>query len=599
MVGNMEKDACRVQSDASKVCVTIDDIEVSVPRSATVLEAARIAGVDIPTLCYLELYNEIGACRICLVEVEGVDHLVAACNSPVFDGMKVRTDTQRVRSSRKMNLKLILSRHDRRCPTCFRNGTCRLQELADTMGIHEVSFKTSFDESPVDDRYPLVKEPAKCISCLRCVSVCSKVQALSVWGLVDSGSRSRVDAVAKDDCSYCGQCITHCPVGALHERSDVSRVFDAIDDPEIITIAQIAPSVRTSWHEGLGLAKDKASVGRMVAAVKSLGFDYVFDTDFAADVTIMEEGSELLDRLGKGGDGPMFTSCCPGWVRFLKARYPELVSKLSTTKSPQQIFGALAKTYYAKLLGVDPSRLFVVSYMPCVAKKAECAYPGMDAAGTGFDVDAVLTVRELTRQIKSRFLNVGLLEERDFDAPLGIASGAGHIFGVTGGVMEAALRSAYYLVAGRTLSRMPSRRFATKAPNSAGAKRLSTLRGARCALPSRAVFPTPTRFAPPYNAETYITISSRLWRAREGAREAAGSRYHEGRELAAERGGVLRAIDAKSAIRFSHENPAVQACYETFLEKPLSELAEELLHSDHADWSMPCAVCSDGTIASR
>lgn len=599
MVENVTKDAYGVQSNAPVVSVSIDGIEVSVPPSTTVLEAARIAGVDIPTLCFLERVNEIGACRICLVEVEGIDHLVAACNSPVFDGMKVKTSTQRVRSSRKMNLQLILSRHDRRCPTCFRNGTCRLQELADTMGIHEVPFRTSFDESPVDARYPLVKEPAKCISCLRCVSVCEKVQALSVWALVDSGSRSRVDAVAKEDCSYCGQCITHCPVGALHERSDVSRVFEAIDNPEVITIAQIAPSVRTSWHEGLGLSAQKASVGRMVSAVKSLGFDYVFDTDFAADVTIMEEGSELLDRLGKGAEAPMFTSCCPGWVRFLKARYPELVSKLSTTKSPQQIFGALAKTYYAKLLDVDPSRLFVVSYMPCVAKKAECAYPGMNASGTGFDVDAVLTVRELTRQIKSRFLNVELLEEREFDAPLGTASGAGHIFGVTGGVMEAALRSAYYLVTGENPQPDAFKEIRHEGAELGWREKTFDLAGRslRVAIASGLS-----------NADALCAAIGRgdvqydfveVMACPGGCTGGGGQPIHEGKELAASRGGVLRSIDAKSDLRFSHENPAVQACYETFLEKPLSELAEELLHSNHDEWNMPCAVSCNGEIVGR
>ncbi|WP_297037315.1 [FeFe] hydrogenase, group A, partial [uncultured Enorma sp.] len=430
------------------VTITIDGTAYEAPEEATILEVAREHRVDIPTLCYLREINEIGACRVCLVEVEGIDHLVAACNNKVADGMVVHTDTPRVRRARAANLQLILSRHDRRCPTCFRNGTCQLQALADRMNVHEVPYTTFFETKPIDARFPLVREPEKCINCLRCVSTCQKVQALGVWDLVDSGSRAHVDAIAEDECAYCGQCIANCPTGALHERDDTDRVFEAINDPEKVVIAQVAPAVRSSWAEMLDLGGKAPTTGRMVAAIRRLGFDYVFDTDFAADVTIMEEASELLEHIAEGVPGPMFTSCCPGWVRFVKTRYPALAGKLSTTKSPQQIFGALAKTYYAQILGIDPAKIYVVSYMPCIAKKMEAAYPGMDSTGSGPDVDAVLTVRELTRQLRSRFVNVDLLEEEEFDRPLGIATGAGHIFGVTGGVMEAALRTAYNFVTG-------------------------------------------------------------------------------------------------------------------------------------------------------
>ncbi len=569
------------------VSAKIDGVDVSVAEGTTILEAARANGIDIPTLCYLKDINEIGACRICLVEVEGVDHLVAACDNQVAEGMEVRTDTPRVHAARRTNLQLILSRHDRRCPTCFRNGTCRLQALSDAFGIHEVPYPTSFDTRPVDDRFPLVREAAKCVSCLRCVSVCSKVQRLSVWDLVDSGSRARVDAVAEGDCSYCGQCITHCPTGALHERDDVDRVARALADPDTIVIAQVAPSVRTSWGEGLAIDPQDATPGRMVSAIRRLGFDYVFDTDFAADVTIMEEGSELLHRLDE--EGPMFTSCCPGWVRFLKARHPQLVHKLSTTKSPQQIFGALAKTYYAQLLGVDASRLFVVSYMPCVAKKAECAYPGMDAGETGADVDVVLTVRELIRQLKSRFVDVALLPEEEFDAPLGVASGAGHIFGVTGGVMEAALRSAYFLVTGENPD--PD---AFADVRSEGADR--GWREKSFKLPDRTLRIAVTSGLA--NADALCTAVERgevdydfieVMACPGGCVGGGGQPIHEGQEWAAPRGGVLRGIDRESALRFSHENPSVKACYEDFLGAPLSEKAEALLHSNHLnDWSMPC-----------
>lgn len=590
-----ENEASRMRQRT--VRVVIDGVAVDAPENSTILSAARTAGVDIPTLCYLRELNEIGACRVCMVEVEGVQHLVPACNSPVSEGMKVHTDTQRVRRARRTNLQLILSRHDRRCPTCFRNGTCRLQALSERMGIHDVPFPTRFDEEPVDKRFPLVKEPAKCISCLRCVSVCEKSQALSVWALVDSGSRSRVDAVAKDDCSYCGQCITHCPVGALHERSDIAPVFDAIADPDITVIAQIAPSVRTSWHEGLGLSAEAATPGRMVAAVRKLGFDYVFDTDFAADVTIMEEGSELLHRIEAGVEGPMFTSCCPGWVRFLKARYPSMAHRLSTTKSPQQIFGALAKTYYAELLGIDPAKLFVVSYMPCIAKKAERAYPGMASTEAPSDVDAVLTVRELQRQLKSRFVNVALLDEDDFDAPLGTATGAGHIFGVTGGVMEAALRSAAFLATGENPDPDAFREIRYDGIERGWREKTFDLAGRTLRIAAASGLANADALCAAIERGEVSYDFVEVMACPGGCVGGGGQPVHEGVELAADRGAVLRGIDKESPLRFSHENPSVKACYETFLGAPLSEKAERLLHSDHAAWSMPCAIEADGTIA--
>ena len=579
----------------------IDGVDIQAREGSTILEAAREAGFDIPTLCYLKGVNEIGACRVCLVEVEGVDHLVASCDNELLDGMTVYTDSPRVRRARSTNLQLILSRHDRRCPTCFRSGTCRLQELTDHMGMHEVPFVTKFRAKPVDDRFPLVREADKCINCLRCVSVCRKVQGTSVWNLVDSGSRARVDAVRMEDCTYCGQCVTHCPTGALHERDDTEDVFAAIDDPEKIVIAQVAPAVRTAWAEGLDLGGKKPSCGRLVAALRRLGFDYVFDTDFAADVTIMEEGSELLHRLAdKGGEDrgyPLFTSCCPGWVRFVKSRYPELAENLSTTKSPQQIFGAIAKTYYAELLGVDPTRIYVVSYMPCIAKKMERAYPGMDAAGTGSDVDAVLTVRELARQLKSRFVNLKMLEEEEFDRPLGVATGAGHIFGVTGGVMEAALRSAYFLATGENPSPDAFQEVRRDGFDCGWREKTFDLAGRtlRIAVASGLGNADKLCRALVRGEASYDFVE--VMACPGGCVGGGGQPIHDGCELAAPRGKVLRGIDEESELRFSHENPAVEACYRDFLGEPLSERAEELLHSDHGDWGMPMRVTKDGAPA--
>ena len=579
------------------VTITIDGCAYEAPEEATILEVAREHRVDIPTLCYLREINEIGACRVCLVEVEGIDHLVAACNNKVADGMVVHTDTPRVRRARAANLQLILSRHDRRCPTCFRNGTCQLQALADRMNVHEVPYTTFFETKPIDARFPLVREPEKCVNCLRCVSTCQKVQALGVWDLVDSGSRAHVDAVAEDECAYCGQCIANCPTGALHERDDTERVFEAINDPEKVVIAQVAPAVRSSWAEMLDLGGKAPTPGRMVAAIRRLGFDYVFDTDFAADVTIMEEASELMARLAAGEEGPMFTSCCPGWVRFVKDRYPALAGKLSTTKSPQQIFGALAKTYYAQLLGVDPANIYVVSYMPCIAKKMEAAYPGMDSTGTGPDVDAVLTVRELTRQLRSRFVNVDLLEEEEFDRPLGVATGAGHIFGVTGGVMEAALRTAYFFATGENPDADAFHEVRHEGPERGWREKAFDLPGRQLKIAVASGLANADALCRALERGEARYDFVEIMACPGGCVGGGGQPIIEGINLSADRGCTLRIIDEQSELRFSHENPAVKACYDGFLGEPLSERAEELLHSDHAAWTMPLRVTAGGAVA--
>ncbi len=442
------------------VKLTIDNCEVVVPEHTTILDAAKSVGIQIPTLCYLRDLNEIGGCRVCVVEVEGCDQLVAACNNYVLDGMVVHTNSPKAREARRTNVQLLLSQHDSRCTSCVRSGNCNLQTIANDLGIFYLPYEQHLAREGWDFDFPIIRDNDKCIKCMRCIKVCESVQGLGIWDLTNRATHTAVGTrgrapIGKTDCVACGQCITHCPTGALRERDDTEAVFDALADPDKIVLVQIAPAVRSAWGEELGIPREEATVERLACALRRVGFEYVFDTDFSADLTIMEEGSELLERLGKAAKGegdsrgwPMFTSCCPGWVRFVKARYPEFVDSLSTSKSPQQMFGAVAKTYYAKVLGVEPERLFVVSVMPCTAKKAECALSSMVGEDGAPDVDVALTVREMVRMIRASHVSVGTLVEEPLDTPLGFGTGAGVIFGATGGVMEAAVRSAYYLVTG-------------------------------------------------------------------------------------------------------------------------------------------------------
>jgi len=440
------------------VTLTINDTQVSVPEGTTILDAAASAGIEIPNLCYLKGVNEISACRVCCVEIEGEGKLVPSCNNVVREGMVIHTNSPRVREARRTNVELILSQHDSTCATCVRSGTCRLQKVATDLGVLAVPYPPDLARGKKvswTTTFPLCRDVNKCIKCMRCVQICDKIQSLSVWDVSGSGARTTIDVsgnrvIKEADCSLCGQCITHCPTGALRERDDTAKAFSAFADPEKITVVQIAPAVRAAWGEAFGLEGSQATVRQIVTALRKMGAEYVFDTTFSADLTIMEEGTELLHRLKAGdlAEQPMFTSCCPGWVRFLKSQYPDMAGRLSTAKSPQQMFGAAAKTWLAYRLGVDAQKIYSISIMPCIAKKAECELPGMDSAGFGPDVDLVLTTRELARMVRAERLDPSVLPESPFDEPLGDGSGAGVIFGATGGVMEAALRSAYFLVNG-------------------------------------------------------------------------------------------------------------------------------------------------------
>ena len=572
------------------VKLTIDGQKVSVKEGTTILEAAREAGIDIPHLCFLKEINEIGACRLCIVELAGMKTLVTACNNEVKPGMEIFTNSARVRATRKTNLELILSDHDCMCATCMRSGNCGLQRIANDLGILSVPYHPIAEKNRWDKSFPLIRDASKCIKCMRCIQICDKIQSLNVWNVSGSGYRTTVGVsqnkrIQEAACSLCGQCVTHCPVGALRERDDTDKMFEALGDPDKITVVQVAPAVRTAWGEGIGLFKEEATLGRLVSALRRIGFDYVFDTTYSADLTIMEEGSEFLERFQnrKKYKWPMFTSCCPGWIRFVKTQYPELVPNLSTAKSPQQMFGAMTKTYIAHCLGVDPSRIFSVSIMPCLSKKFEADVPVMSSTDHGQDVDLVLTTREIDRMIRADHIRAEDLKEEPFDDTFGTGTGAGVIFGATGGVMEAALRSAYFLLTGKN-------------PAPDNFRRVRGMDGWKEA--SFEIEGVPVR----------VAVASGLANARKlieaikaggvnydfveimacpgGCAGGGGQPIHDGRELAESRGNVLYGLDRTADIRFSHENAAVLKTYEEYLDKPLSKRAHALLHTDFSRWTL-------------
>lgn len=579
------------------VNLTINKQHVCVPEGTTILEAARQIGIKIPTLCFLKEINEIGACRVCMVEITGISRLVTACNTPVTEGMEVITNSARVREARKTNVELILSQHHTDCPTCVRSGNCSLQKIANDLNLVANEYPVRYAETKWTSTFPLVRDAGKCIKCMRCVQICDKVQSLNVWDVSNTGSRTTVDVsmgreIKMSDCSLCGQCITHCPTGALQERDDVSRIFDIhgdLSNPDKITVVQIAPAVRAAWGEEFGLSRDFATDKRMVAALRRMGFDYIFDTTFSADLTIMEEGSELLERLSHKEDykWPMFTSCCPGWVRFLKSQYPEMTDQLSTAKSPQQMFGAVTKSYFAARLGVDPGSVTCISIMPCVAKKQEADLPTMYDNGINGgikDVDYVLTTREICRLIKSEQIDVASLPEEEFDSPLGEGSGAGVIFGATGGVMEAALRTSYSIVTDKN----PKPDAFSNVRGMDGWKEAEFKLGGTVLKTAVASGLGNTRKL--INALQKGDVSYdfvEIMACPGGCAGGGGQPIHDGKELAEQRSSKLYAMDQKNAVRFSHENEEVRELYHNYFGKPGSHLAHKLLHTDHNGWDMP------------
>jgi NADP-reducing hydrogenase subunit HndD len=573
------------------VTVYIYGVEIEVPADYTVLKAARKAGIRIPTLCYLKDINQIGACRVCLVEIEKARGLQASCVYPVSMGLRVHTHTPKVLAARKGVVELLLSNHPQECLTCSRSTNCELQSLAQEMGITDVPFVGEKKVYAPDlSSASIVRDASKCILCRRCVSVCNQIQQVGALGVISRGFDSTVGpsfhrGLGEVNCINCGQCINVCPVGALRETDHTQRVWRALADPTKHVLVQTAPAVRAGLGEEFGFPMGTPVTGKMVAALRRLGFDKVFDTDFSADLTIMEEGNEVIDRLVNGGKLPVITSCSPGWVKFCEHNYPELLENLSTAKSPQQMFGALAKTYYPETAGIDPKSIYSVSIMPCTAKKYECQRPEMAREGIP-DVDAVLTTRELGAMIRRAGIDFANLPEEEYDSPMGVGTGAADIFGVTGGVMEAAIRTVYEIVAGQPLPGLEL----------APVRGMEGIKEANLDVPNY--------------GEVRVAVAHGLANAGKlmAAVKEGKKKYHFIEIMACPGGCVggggqplvsgsqrldmdedyqvvrrkaLYAEDRSKKLRKSHDNPAIKQVYDKYLGKPLGEKAHHLLHTHY------------------
>ena len=565
------------------VTIYLDGREVKVPEGVSILEACNMEGIKIPTLCYFEGLTPWGGCRICMVEVEGQPNLVASCVTDVREGMKIKTSSKKVREARKTNLELLLSNHPLDCQLCDRNGSCELQDLSYQFGVREIRFPGEKKTYEVDRSSPSIKRDAnRCILCGRCIRACQEIQAVFAIDFANRGFDSLVSPslglpLGESVCVNCGQCILACPTGALSEVSHVEMVWEALEDPEKFVILQTAPAIRVSIGEPFGLPPGTVTTGKMVAAFRRLGFDRVFDTNFAADLTIIEEGTEFINRLQKGGKLPLITSCSPGWIKFMEHFYPELMGNVSTCKSPQQMFGAVAKTYYAQKLGIDPQDMVVVSIMPCTAKKFECQREEMKSSGCQ-DVDYSLTTREAARMLKEKGIDLREMPEEEFDDPLGISTGAAAVFGATGGVMEAALRSVYEIVSGKTLESLD----------------FYDVRGMEGVKEATVNID---------GLEVGVAVAHSLGNARKilDQIKEGNSKYHFIEIMACPGGCIggggqpiptdldirmkrieaIYQVDKNLSLRKSHENPAIKQLYEEFLGEPNGEKAHQLLHTHY------------------
>lgn len=576
------------------VTIKINGVEVSAPAGSTILEAARYAGIEIPTLCYLKDINEIGACRMCVVEVKGARSLVAACVYPINPGMEVFTNTPAVLESRKKTLQLMLSNHERKCLSCVRSNNCELQTLCKELGVDDEAYYDGYKPHYELDTSAahMVRDNNKCILCRRCTAVCEKVQGIGVIGANERGFKTFIGSafemgLGETSCVSCGQCIAVCPVGAIYEKDNTQAVLDAINDPDKFVAVQVAPAVRAALGEEFGYEMGTPVQGQMAAALRRLGFDKVFDTNFSADLTIMEEAHEFIDRVQNGGVLPMITSCSPGWIKYCEHYFPDMTENLSSCKSPQQMFGATLKTYYAQKMGLDPKNIVSVSVMPCTAKKFEIGRDDQDAAGVP-DVDISITTRELARMIKKAGLDFAKLPEEGFDDPLGEGTGAAVIFGATGGVMEAALRTAVETLTGKELESVDF----TEVRGVEGIKEAT------------------------YNVagmDVKVAVASGLGNAKilldkvkageadyhfieimgcpggcvnGGGQPQVPSKIRNVVDIRAERAKALYALDAGNPVRKSHENESIKKVYAEFFGEPGSHKAHEILHTSYVKRSI-------------
>ncbi len=570
------------------VNIKINGMPLSVPTGISSLEAARYVGIEIPTLCYLKEINEIGACRICVVEVKGAKSLVTACVYPVNEGMEIFTNTEKVRNSRKLTLELILSTHDRKCLSCVRSGSCELQQLCKEFGVdNETYFEGENRHYDFDDSAAhMIRDNNKCILCRRCVAACD-AQAVSVIGANARGFDTHISSAFDKDlanvsCISCGQCIVNCPTGALSEKDDSPKVLEAINDPEKFVVVQTAPSIRVTLGECFGMHLGTNVQGKMVAALRRLGFDRVFDTDFAADLTIVEEANELLERINNGGTLPMITSCSPGWIKYCEHYYPEQLSHLSTCKSPQQMFGATIKTWYAEKFGIDPSKIVVVGIMPCTAKKFETMRDDQSASGYP-DVDIALTTRELGRMIESAGIFFRHLPDEEFDNPLGDATGAAVIFGTTGGVMEAALRTAVERLTGETLKALDF----TDVRGTKGIKEATyNVAGMDIKVCVASGIANAKKVMDKVKDGTSGYHFIEIMGCPGGCVNGGGQPIQHAVvrnfvDLRGIRAAALYDADKDCPVRKSHESPAIKKVYEEFFGEPGSHKAHEVLHTSY------------------